>query len=264
MAGCLLPEVTFQVRDAIVSSRIYDALKEAVISRTAHTDGQRIRQLLQGFQLGSKYPQSHCGKCGGLRGEQFGDDPMSRVLWLQRLPLYIPHSISTARNCSQEGAAEIAVSRYSPGVSALDAFSSPRATSSPLQGGLTTILMRISASLQLLTVDRDGPPDQFSPPRGRNRRLSPKRPFLPSAEGKCKYHNRFGGSAKDVTLGAYARVTNRETRLSGSGRGTRHRAISTSCLLHNVKDLTTNRLLLVDTGAEISVISRDPNNLTSA
>ena len=101
VAGRLPPEVTMQVRDVIISSRSYEALKEAVIARTTPTQDQRMQQL-QNVELGSRKPSELLREMQRLRGPTIGEDPLLRELWLQRLPHNIPVLLSAARKCSLE------------------------------------------------------------------------------------------------------------------------------------------------------------------
>lgn len=101
-AGRLSPDVTFRFMDVTVSSRSYDTLKEAVISRSAPTEDQRLRQLLQGIELENKMPSEGMREMRLLRGPTFGDDPMLRELRYERIPPYLSSLPSTAREYSLE------------------------------------------------------------------------------------------------------------------------------------------------------------------
>lgn len=107
----------------------------------------------------------------------------------------------------------------------MNSFPSSRTISSSVQDGLTSILSRIDKPLQRLAADKGRPQDGCMLRRGGPSRPSPKRPFLLSAKFHCKYHKRFGDSAKYMTRGADSLVRGRETRSPAPGCGSRHRAI---------------------------------------
>lgn len=96
VAGPLSPGATLQVRKVALSSRNYDALKEAVISWIAPAEDQRIRQMPQGIELGSKKPSELLREMRPVKGANSGDDPMLGELRLQRLVLHLPPSLTTA------------------------------------------------------------------------------------------------------------------------------------------------------------------------
>lgn len=149
----------------------------------------------------------------------------------------------TARKYLLEETAEIAddiMSRYGLGVSALNTFSCPRAKSSSLQDELTTILTRIDASLELLTVDRDRCRDRFG---RRRRRRKVTAIAIIARRLRKRVRPRLDISRQETGKPVFWPVS-----------AAHDNWIATSCRLLNIKDLMTNWLLLVDTGAEVSVI----------
>lgn len=158
IAGRLSPDVTPQVCGLIVSSRSYEVLEEAIITLTALAEDHHIRKMLQGAELGNRKASELLWEMWRLKGAPFGYDAMLGDLWLQRLPPHLSPSLSANRKYSLERAAEISediMLRFSSGVSAVNTFVSPKAASSPSQDELTIILMRIGASVQRLTFDRN-------------------------------------------------------------------------------------------------------------
>lgn len=66
-----------------------------------------------------------------------------------------------------------------------------------------------------------------------------------------------------MTPGAHYQLKNREIRFLFVGVAHDY-GLSTNCCLLNIKNLTTNRLFPVDTGADVSINICDPSNLTAA
>lgn len=83
------------------------------------------------------------------------------------------------------------------------------------------------------------------------------------AQRCCKYQNRFGGLAKDVT-GVHILSYETGTLVLRSVVAAHDTGLSTNCCLLNVEDLATNQLVLVATGAKFGVVLGKPNNLTAA
>lgn len=123
------PDLNLQLRDLLVSSRSCDAFKEAVVTRTAPTEDQGIRQSLQGVEPGNKKPSGLLREMWRFIRALFGNGSILRELWLQRLPRQLHFLLIATRKYSLEETAETSddiVSRYGSSVSALNSVSSAK------------------------------------------------------------------------------------------------------------------------------------------
>lgn len=133
------------IEDVKVSFCSYNSLKEAIIPRTVLTEDQRIRQVLQETELWNKMLSEMLREMRRITAAPFGENPMSGELWFQRLSPQLPASLSIACKLSLAETAKIAddlASRYSPGVSALNAFSFHIAASSSSKDELNIYVYR--------------------------------------------------------------------------------------------------------------------------
>lgn len=103
----LSPNVSLQVSNVVAPSCSYGALKEAVISRTAPTVGQWIRQMFQRAKLRNKKLPELLREMQLLRGAPLSDDALLGEQWFQRLPPQLRPLPSAARKYSVQETAEI-------------------------------------------------------------------------------------------------------------------------------------------------------------
>ncbi|GAA50340.1 hypothetical protein CLF_104393, partial [Clonorchis sinensis] len=88
-----LPKFDFVAREVAdltytrPSTDPYDALETAVISRTAYSDEQNLRELLSGVDVGDKTPSQNLRHMMHLQGKHPVNDAALKELWQQSLPV---------------------------------------------------------------------------------------------------------------------------------------------------------------------------------
>ncbi|KER26671.1 hypothetical protein T265_06107 [Opisthorchis viverrini] len=97
VVGCLPDFVAREVSDLIYtrpSTDPYDALKAAIISRTAYSGEQNLRKLLSGVDVGDKTPSQHLRHMMHLQGKHPVNDAVLKEIWQQSLHIEVCKVIS--------------------------------------------------------------------------------------------------------------------------------------------------------------------------
>ncbi|CAH8465108.1 unnamed protein product [Dicrocoelium dendriticum] len=264
-------DITLALRDLIITScppDRYNSLKNAVIKRVTPSVKSRLHKLFTGLQLGSSKPSALLLEMRGLLQGLHMDESLLRELWLQRLPENVQAMLSLAKSQPLSEVADIAddmMDRFTgPPCPSSSSLRSPDVgftvdpsvqtigTATPPSTG--ELLAEIAAlrqevqSLKLHRHQRDSPSRSPSPSRRRTRR-----PI-------CRYHTRFGRSARNCIKPCSFPVTRKRTgrhvlATNAVGRSRPNR-------LFNIVDRNTGIMFLVDTGAEVSVIPPVPGDAT--
>ena len=89
IVASLSPEYASEVRDILInlpSINPFDALKEALITRTQQSEQARLRELLSNEELGDKTPSRLLRKMQQLLAGKMLDKDLFRELFVQRMP----------------------------------------------------------------------------------------------------------------------------------------------------------------------------------
>ena len=205
LAGSLPHTLAAEVRDLVVhqpAEQPYDTLRAAILQRAAPSQERRIRQLLEGLQLGDRKPSQLLRQMRSLAGSSGGsDDSLLRQLWLQQLPATVQPIISTlfAKLSLDEvaEAADKAVDTMRPELQQVTQEHAYPSSSTASEGNNNSAMMlKILQGINQLTTELRKSKTRL---RSRSRRRggrsrSTNRSFSPSS-GRCWYHARYGAKA---------------------------------------------------------------------
>ena len=202
--------VSWQLQDVIFNNPDYETLKEAVIKRIAPSNVAKVQFLFKDLTLGDRTPSAMLREMKQVLGEGSMDECIMRELWIQRLPSDVQAILASARNTPLSDAALIAdeaMLRLRPQVSVIQpqkpvynncvppSPSLPQAVaSSPAEDKVDRLINAMERVLGRLSTNDVDHQDRYR--RSRRNSPSPRRHFVTSRNGYCKYHNRFGEKAR--------------------------------------------------------------------
>ncbi|CAL8077227.1 unnamed protein product [Calicophoron daubneyi] len=206
LAANLPATLVVEVRDIVLhppTERPYDTLRTAILQRATPSQESRLRQLLEGLQLGDKKPSQLLRQMRALAGPTIGpNESLLRQLWLQQLPPTVqPITCMLPDDLALDKVAEAvdkAIDAMRPEVHQMTQETVHPSTSATSENADTsTILQQIYRGINQLTTEiRASNARQRSRSRIRNNRPGSPRRRYSSATGICWYHFKFGPKAR--------------------------------------------------------------------
>ena len=206
VSSSLSPDVALEVWDIIGSPPAvnkYQALKDALIARTAISERDKIQQLLSTETLGDQRPSNMLRKMQQLISNRQVDDALLRQLFLQRLPANIQQILAAVNAPTVNDLAVFADQIFEvkdsnapavPQVCAVDSKPTPDPAQAILINAISDLTKQI-AELKSEFHHQQRQSRRQTPARGRGRSNSRKRSETRNRD-YCWYHNKFGDKAR--------------------------------------------------------------------
>lgn len=211
----ILPQLPYEVASEISDliyqkplSNQYDAIKEAIINRTATSEEQNLRRLLTGVEIGDRNPSQLLRHMSQLQGKERVNTQILRELWLQSLSQDIRNVLSVLdKDTPLPKLAEIAdqvhssVRTHPPNSLNHIDHSQPQWQSAfeSLNQQVETLSQRIN-SLVLSQPPHTRPRSRSRPNfRSASNHHKSRSPSHSGQPGVCYYHRRFGAAARRCT-----------------------------------------------------------------
>ena len=253
----LQPELATKVRDLNLSppdDKPFQTLKAALINRTAVSEQKRLSQLLTEEELGDRKPSQLLRRMYQLlRDKAAGmDQSFIRELFLQRIPVNVRMVLaSTPTAITVEELASLAdkiMDVASPSAAAI-------IPASALSNEISELKSEI-AQLQKL-IKRPNHRPSRPPRRYRSPASRPTTPPSDSPSNLCWYHQNFGQAARKCKAPCSAQSGNPPDQSLNATGVTSH----IHSRLFYITDKCNSFRFLVDTGAEVSIIPPNSNDL---
>lgn len=194
VVASLTPDIATEVRDLILKppeTEPYDALKAALIRRTAASEQRRLQQLFNAEELGDRKPTQLLRRMQQLLGERAGvDGAFLKELFLQRLPTNVRMVLaSTSATTSLEELAELADKVAEVATPTIASVQPPQIAEEMQQ--LKAEIAKLQNAIKTLSRRRS------HTPRRPSRHPSPMPSSQPTdSEELCWYHRKFGDNAR--------------------------------------------------------------------
>ncbi|XP_046393710.1 uncharacterized protein LOC124161436 [Ischnura elegans] len=171
----------------------YTKLREEVVRRLSVSEHQRIKQLLDNEEIGSRTPTQFLRHLRFLAGGTIPDDFL-RTVWLSRLPRHVHAILVTQAKMTLTDLDTLAdkVAEVTP--SAQIAAVGSGAVLERLMTKIEALTQQVAA----LTMERDSRPRSRSRTRDRQRNRT-RSPHQSRQDCVCWYHSRFGERATKGT-----------------------------------------------------------------
>ncbi|CAH8553506.1 unnamed protein product [Schistosoma rodhaini] len=248
-ASSLLPdEVADKVREVLTKPDAvnpYDVLKQAVIKALSLNDRQAVEQLLSEVQIGDRTPSQLKTYMSNVIGDRNVDKNIFYQLWLRRLPPNVQQILAVGdSDVDIDNIAKIADKIYERMRNATS-----QTLNFTVDERIEALQKEINALCHKLTsLNHNDRKRSWSRSRSRDRNRSFSKGLPDPAI--CWYHQTFGYRARKCRSPCKFK---RSQRFSVTT--TKINAAPTSNRLFYVQDRVTGAQFLVDTGAEISVVS---------
>jgi len=192
-------EVASEIADLIYNRPVtnpYDALKEALITRTAVSDEQNLRTLLSGVQLGDRTPSQLLRHMTQLMGSQKGNNAILKELWLQNLPVELRTVLAIVhKDSSLDNLAELADQVHS----SYGLQHTPRVQPISISDPVLQKLDSLTQDLASMKLEINAIKHARHRPRSRSRDSSAS--HTPSSSSNrvriCRFHRQFGSAARN-------------------------------------------------------------------
>lgn len=198
--GNLDAKFVHEIEDIITnpppSGSRYEKTKDLLVKRFSLSEESRVKQLLDGEELGDRKPSQFLRHLRALAGTTIADDTIIRQLWTRRLPDQVRAILASHPDLALEKLADLAdniIEVFSPAQVALCATTS--APTPTFEQKLTQRLDDLCKQVASLTADRHRT-------RTRNRSASSgrrSRVATPAKSGMCWYHRKFAEKATKCT-----------------------------------------------------------------
>ncbi len=215
LVSTLPPDVAMEVRDVLIappSTDKYQFLKNAIISRIADTERERVQKLLTSEVLGDRRPTQLLCRMMSLLGSQAGsfDRAILKQLFLKRLPPHVQQVLASVSSISIEEQAEtadkimdipttnenvsvMAVSHHHQPTPTSVSVPAPPSEMSMIQSTMAAMLKRMDdltkEMAEMKAANRASRAKSPSRSHGRRNRSSSNSSSL------CWYHHNFGDKA---------------------------------------------------------------------
>ena len=194
----LSPAFAMEVRDLLLqppAENPYDALKAALIKRTAASEQRKLQQLISGEELGDRKPTQLLRRMQQLLGEKLGTSAESnsflRELFLQRLPPNVRMVLASADTSTDiSKLADMADKVMEVAAPTVSAITNTRTDTTDVKQ-LREEVARLADLVASLTT----PSHRRSTSRPR-RPQSPAPRNPPSEDPLCWYHAKYGEAAR--------------------------------------------------------------------
>jgi hypothetical protein len=205
LAASLPRAVAPDLRDLVINppaDNPYDALRAALIKRTAVSEETRLRQLMSGLQLGDKSPSQLLRQMRQLGETHKIDDSLMRHFWMQRLPASVQGIISPFIDNSTldelAASADKVVEHIPASLHTIGASPSSSTSENKAYAEILQELQSLRLEVQHIKADRN----QSSSRQGRRqpdrkRSFSRKRSQSRGDNGLCWFHDTFRKDARN-------------------------------------------------------------------
>lgn len=195
-------EVASEIPDLIYNRpplNPYNAIKEALIARTAVSDEQNLRTLLSGIKLGDRTPSQLLRHMTQLMGKEKSNDAILKELWLQNLPAEMRTVLSIVnKDTTLDNLAQLADQVHSSYcLKTVSSVENPT-TSNVVLEKLDSLMQDFSS----MKLEINALKTQLGRSRSRSQsRGSPaSRTSSPISHNKvriCRFHRQFGSAARN-------------------------------------------------------------------
>ena len=184
-------ELVFDVTSSPPEENPYEALKQAVISRTSTSTQEKVLNVTQKMTLGSLKPSQLLRNMQQELSSFTVDDRLLSALWVQKLPKEVGMVLAPCAGCPLSVAAEVAdnamaycTQSHTPSGPSLAGVQGPSQTTADPLAAIVARLDRIE-----LAASQRGRPSSRSRSRSRRSRSRSSRPL-------CWFHSRWGAKAR--------------------------------------------------------------------
>ncbi|XP_049519403.1 uncharacterized protein LOC125943898 [Dermacentor silvarum] len=254
--AALLPDIADAIDDVLASTpseKAYDELKSTVLKRLEVSEQSRLQQLLSHEELGNQRPSQLLHRMRQLLGQQASEErqqPLLRELFLQRLPQSTRMILAGSDDVALERLAQLA-DRIADCTerSKMPIAAAGMSEHADRLGRLEDRVDRLTAAVENLALSNKHRPARYRS-SSRAGSLQHCGHSSDAEQSVCWHHRRFREQATRCTQRTMLVGVKRTSQSLTAECDTGHR----SSHLFFVVDRITGTRLLVDTGAELSIL----------